>query len=111
VLREVARVFPGVVVKSGLMVGLGESEKEVVEVFRDLVSVGVSIVSVGQYLRPRKGLLDVVEYVRPEQFKRYEVLGREAGLKVVVSGPFVRSSYRAYEAYMHCVSRDSKKRV
>ena len=100
VLRCVKRLYPSIVTKSSLMVGLGESEDEVVGCLKDLAGVGVEIVTIGQYLQPNSGLLPVKEYVSPEQFKKYECLGVDAGLKVVRSGPFVRSSYKAHESYL-----------
>lgn len=82
-------------VKSGLMVGLGETPEEVAEVFNDLVAVGVTAVTVGQYLRPSDEYLPVIEYVHPDQFRRYEQMAMAAGLKKAACGPLVRSSYHA----------------
>ena len=95
VLSYVNRQKPSLVTKSGLMVGLGESEEEVLQVLIDLHSIGVSIVTIGQYLRPSSGKLSVKEYIAPEQFERYRKQGMEIGLKHVLAGPFVRSSYLA----------------
>lgn len=81
--------------KSGIMVGLGETEMEVFETMDDLIGVGCEILTIGQYLQPTKKHLDVKEYVTPEQFKKYKEIGLEKGLKFVESGPLVRSSYRA----------------
>ena len=85
----------GVLTKSGLMVGLGETEAEVARVLEDLAEAGVDVATVGQYLQPARRNLPVAEFVTPEQFRRYETLGLRAGLKRVFSGPFVRSSYMA----------------
>lgn len=85
----------GCVTKSGIMVGLGETEAEVIDVIKDLVSVGCQILTIGQYLQPTQEQVPVVEFVDPLQFKKYETLGKELGLKTVISGPFVRSSYHA----------------
>lgn len=85
----------GVTVKSGIMVGLGETKDEVKEVLRDLLAVGCDAVTIGQYLRPTRKNLEVKEYVEPEVFKEYEEYGKAIGLKHVYSGPFVRSSYNA----------------
>ncbi len=85
----------GVVAKSGIMVGIGEKPEEVYEVMDDLLSVGVKVMTIGQYLQPTKKHLEVVEYVTPEQFKEYERIGLEKGFKFVESGPLVRSSYHA----------------
>jgi len=85
-------------VKSGLMVGLGEKHKEVEIVLNDLYDVGCRIVTIGQYLQPSKKHYSVVEYVNPDQFKKYEKLAYDIGFSFVLSGPFVRSSYKAAEA-------------
>ena len=85
----------GVMTKSGIMVGLGETKDEVKEVLRDLLASGCDAVTIGQYLRPTRDNLEVKEYVDPEVFKEYEDYGRSIGLKHVYSGPFVRSSYNA----------------
>ena len=79
------------------MLGLGETDDEVVDVFRALEGVGVDVVTVGQYLRPSAWNLPVVEYATPERFERLREAGEGAGLRHVFSGPFVRSSYRAEE--------------
>ncbi len=81
--------------KSGIMVGLGENEQEVMAVLADLVAAGVQAVTIGQYLSPSAGHLPVVEYVHPDQFKNYERQARLAGFQYVASGPLVRSSYHA----------------
>ncbi len=83
------------VAKSGIMVGLGEKPEEVYEVMDDLLSAGVKVMTIGQYLQPTKKHLEVVEYITPEQFKEYEKKGLEKGFKYVESGPLVRSSYHA----------------
>jgi lipoic acid synthetase len=85
----------GMVVKSGIMLGLGETKEEVVRVMRDLVDVGCDIMTIGQYLPPTPQHLPVVEYVHPEQFTEYAAVGKSLGLKHVESGALVRSSYRA----------------
>ena len=81
--------------KSGVMLGLGEAHEEVIETLEDLRSVNVDIVTLGQYLQPTKGHLEVEEFVTPERFKEYETLGLKMGFKFVESGPLVRSSYHA----------------
>ncbi len=87
-------------IKSGFMVGLGETEEEVVALLQDLRSAGVQMVTIGQYLRPSLAHLPVVEYVSAEQFARYRQIGLSLGFHAVFSGPLVRSSYRAAEAYL-----------
>jgi lipoic acid synthetase len=81
--------------KSGIMVGLGETEEEVLETMDDLRKVGCEVLTIGQYLQPTKNHLPVQAYITPEQFKRYEEAGYEMGFRHVESGPLVRSSYRA----------------
>ncbi|HBY67046.1 MAG TPA: lipoyl synthase, partial [Flavobacteriaceae bacterium] len=81
--------------KSGIMLGLGEQEGEVIETLRDLRSVGLDIVTIGQYLQPSKKHLPVKEFITPEQFKKYEEIGLEMGFRHVESGALVRSSYKA----------------
>jgi lipoic acid synthetase len=81
--------------KSGVMLGLGESEEEIIETMTDLRSVGVDILTLGQYLQPTPKHLPVQEFVTPERFDKYGQLGREMGFRYVESGPLVRSSYHA----------------
>lgn len=85
----------GMKVKSGLMVGLGETEEEVYQTLKDLKQVGCDIVTIGQYLQPNRQKLRVKAFVSPEQFKKYETFGYEIGLSYLYCGPFVRSSYNA----------------
>lgn len=85
----------GVVSKTGIMVGIGEKEEEVIETMYDAYKAGVKVFTIGQYLQPSKEHLPVEEYVTPEQFAKYEKLGLEIGFKYVESGPMVRSSYHA----------------
>jgi len=82
-------------VKSGLMVGLGELEDEVETTLRDLKEAGCDIVTIGQYLRPSKNAIPVCEYINPKVFRKYEKLGLKLGFKSLFAGPFVRSSYMA----------------
>jgi len=89
----------GIITKSGIMVGLGETERELCNTFKMLVDAGCDILTIGQYLQPTKEHLPVKEYVTPERFKDIEELAYRAGLKYVVSGPFVRSSYFAHKGY------------
>ncbi|MFV1993882.1 MAG: lipoyl synthase [Verrucomicrobiales bacterium] len=84
-----------VATKSGLMLGLGESEQELLQAMDDLREHGVEVLTLGQYLCPSEKHLPVVDYVRPEDFERYRVIGQEKGFRHVASGPLVRSSYHA----------------
>ena len=83
--------------KSGLMLGLGETEEEVIASMEDLRNAKVDIITLGQYLQPSKKHLPVADFVTPEQFKKYEVLGKEMGFRHVESGALVRSSYKAHK--------------
>lgn len=95
VLRYVHQSKKSPFVKSGFMVGLGETEEEVKQSLKDLQEVGCSIVTIGQYLQPNKHKLTVKSFVTPTQFKEYERYGKSIGIPYVYSGPFVRSSYNA----------------
>jgi len=94
-LRRYKEQHPEVDTKSGLMVGLGETKEELIEVLKDLRRNNVDMVTIGQYLQPSKFHLAVERYVTPEEFKEYETIGYELGFKNVASGPMVRSSYHA----------------
>ena len=85
----------GIRTKSGIMLGLGESEQEVLETMDDLVNAGISIMTLGQYLQPTKAHLPVAEFVTPAQFAFYKEAGLKKGIRYVESGPLVRSSYHA----------------
>jgi lipoyl synthase len=85
----------GLRTKSGVMLGLGETDQEVEETMDDLRSVGVDILTLGQYLQPTKEHLPVSEFIHPDRFARLKVLGMEKGFRYVESGPLVRSSYHA----------------
>mgnify|MGYP002713092511 CR=1 FL=1 len=94
-LSNAKKMDPLVLTKSGIMVGLGETFDEVVEVMQDLRNVGLDILTIGQYLQPSKKHLPVERYYLPEEFDKFKELGMEMGYKWVESGPLVRSSYRA----------------
>ena len=90
----------GIKTKSGVMLGLGETEEEIVETMHDLRAVGVSILTLGQYLQPSKKHLPVVEFITPKQFDKYKEIGLSLGFQHVESSPLVRSSYHA-EKHIH----------
>jgi lipoic acid synthetase len=97
-LLENAKKFsPGMVTKSGVMVGLGEATAELVEVFRDLGTCGVDILTVGQYLRPSRDHLPIARFYTPEEFVHLKNEALRFGFRHVESGPMVRSSYHAHE--------------
>lgn len=83
--------------KSGLMLGLGETEEEVIASMEDLRNAKVDIITLGQYLQPSKKHLPVADFITPEQFKKYDVLGKKMGFRHVESGALVRSSYKAHK--------------
>ncbi|MDG2074116.1 MAG: lipoyl synthase [Polaribacter sp.] len=87
----------GMRTKSGIMLGLGEKEEEVIQTMKDLRNVGLDVITIGQYLQPSKKHLPVKEFITPEQFKKYETLGLEMGFMYVESGALVRSSYKAHK--------------
>jgi lipoic acid synthetase len=97
VLARAKEMDGTVLTKSGLMVGLGESEDEVRQTMRDLRAVDVDIVTIGQYLRPTAKHVAIDRYVHPDEFQRYKTFGLEIGFSHVESGPLVRSSYHAHE--------------
>ncbi|MEW6571032.1 MAG: lipoyl synthase [Nitrospirota bacterium] len=99
ILRYAKYYSPGILVKSGLMIGLGEKIDEVVAVLEDLKGAGCDIVTIGQYLRPSKRNLPVIDYVRPEIFDMLRNTALSMGFKYVASGPLVRSSMNAEEMY------------
>jgi lipoyl synthase len=94
-MRQTRRLLPSVYTKSGIMVGLGETDEEVREVMRDLRSVDCDILTIGQYLQPTQKHLGVEEFVTPEQFEAWRMYGEEIGFLQVVSSPLTRSSYHA----------------
>jgi lipoic acid synthetase len=94
-LADVKKIDPAIVTKSGFMLGLGERRDEVVDVMTRLHDAGCEILTIGQYLQPKREKLDVVEYIHPAVFEEYRVIGEELGFAAVFSGPFVRSSYMA----------------
>lgn len=99
VLEIIKSYDPSIVTKSGLMLGLGETLDEIRTTLRDLLSAGCQILTIGQYLKPQEGKLEVEEYIKPEFFAQLEEEGRQMGFQEVYSGPYVRSSYHAGEAY------------
>jgi lipoic acid synthetase len=97
-LAHARRLQPHIPTKSGLMLGLGETSEEVVQVMRDLRGHGVDILTLGQYLRPSPKHLPILRYLPREEFDELRTLGKEMGFTHVEAGPLVRSSYHASEA-------------
>jgi len=103
-IGRVAESAPEMIRKSGLMVGLGETRDEIVEVLGDLRDAGCQVVTIGQYLQPTAKQVEVARYWSPEEFEDLEKAGTALGLEVF-AGPFVRSSYRAEEAFLRVVGQ------
>ncbi|MEW6676107.1 MAG: lipoyl synthase [Nitrospirota bacterium] len=99
ILEYIKRIAPEINTKSGLMLGLGETLDEVIDVLRDLYGVGCELITIGQYLRPSRINLPVVEYIRPEIFEQLRLIAFRVGFKYVASAPLVRSSMNAEEMY------------
>jgi lipoic acid synthetase len=93
VITQIAK--SGITAKSGIMVGLGETEDEIFETMDDLLKVGCSVMTIGQYLQPTKTHLKVIEYIHPEIFEKWQKTGLDMGFKFIESKPLVRSSYHA----------------
>jgi len=98
-LQLVKNSHPGILIKSGFMVGLGETAEEIELLLRDLRGVGCDIVTIGQYLQPSPEHLPVGRYVHPDEFEEYRQLAEEIGFSGVASGPYVRSSYNARKIF------------
>lgn len=93
------------------MLGLGETDEEVIQTMRDLRAIDVDVVTFGQYLRPTENHLSVVKYVTPEKFQEFQRIGEEMGFKYVASGPMVRSSYKAGEFFLeNMIKRERKEK-
>lgn len=98
-LKTAKKLHPGIRTKSGIMLGLGERWPEVISVMRDLRGADCDFLTIGQYLRPRRNNIPVVEYIKPEEFERYGIKGLEMGFAAVASSPLTRSSMDAGEMF------------
>jgi lipoic acid synthetase len=96
-LHRARQLAPSMPVKTGMMLGLGETREEVLQAMSDIVTQGADILTLGQYLQPTREHLPVVRFVHPQEFAEYKELGLEMGFRHVESGPLVRSSYHAFE--------------
>lgn len=105
VLEHVKRTKPSLLTKSSIMLGVGETDSEVLQTMEDLRTAGVDIVTLGQYMRPTKRHMKVHEYVTPDKFKQWETKGNELGFLYTASGPLVRSSYKAGEFFISEILR------
>ncbi len=107
-LCQTRKLAPPVWIKSGLMLGLGETEREVEQVLHDLFDAGCRILTLGQYLRPSPRHFPVHRYVPPEEFEEWRRKALSMGFRHVASGPFVRSSYKAEELFRNLASEDAE---
>ena len=106
-LRTAKQLDKKIITKSGIMLGLGEHEEEVIAVLRELDSAGCEIITIGQYLSPSKKHYPVKEYIKPIIFERYKRVGKEMGFRHVASAPLVRSSYNAEDIF-RCITNSMK---
>lgn len=100
VLADAKEINPNLITKSSIMLGLGETDTEVEQTMKDLRSVGVDCLTLGQYMQPTTRHLKVIEYVEPSKFKQWGERGNELGFLYTASGPLVRSSYKAGEFFI-----------
>ena len=105
VLKSIKELDSTIRSKSSIMLGLGETENDLLKTMKDLREADVDILTLGQYLRPTKGHLPVREYVRPESFQHCKQVAEQLGFLYVAAGPFVRSSYRAGELFLEALIR------
>ncbi|KAF9121099.1 hypothetical protein BGW39_010846 [Mortierella sp. 14UC] len=108
VLAHAKKAKPGLLTKTSMMLGCGETEAEVIHAMDELRKANVDVLTLGQYMRPTKKHMRVHEYVKPEVFERYQKLAEERGFKYVASGPLVRSSYKAGEFYISNILKKEK---
>ena len=99
IIKWIKDINPQIISKSGIMIGLGESKEEIIEVMKDLIDANCDVLTIGQYLRPSKNHYPVKKYYTEEEFKELEEIGYSLGFKQVFSGTLVRSSYHAEEVY------------
>ena len=108
-LKQAKVLDENLLTKSGLMLGLGESWEEVIEVMADLRQVGCDLLTIGQYLQPSLEHHKLVRYIHPEEFEKYQIVGRKLGFVSVMSGPLVRSSFHAAEMYISATWESKQK--
>src|ERR687889_266769 len=105
VLKKIKDINSLIYTKSSIMLGLGESEEEVIQTMKDLRSVGVNILTMGQYLQPTPKHLPLIEFISPEKFNWFREIAERMGFVYVASGPLVRSSYRAGEFFLEKICK------
>ncbi|MEI7475121.1 MAG: lipoyl synthase [bacterium] len=99
-LEYIKKTSPTILTKTGMMVGLGETEDQIISTLKDLQAINCDIVTIGQYIQPTKNHLDVEKYYTPEEFEHLQNLAKEIGIKFPIAGPLVRSSYKAKEVLL-----------
>lgn len=104
-LAQAKEILPGIITKSGIMVGLGETEEELLEAMRELREAGCDLLTIGQYLQPSLLHHGVVKFIPPDKFEEYARLGRDMGFREVASAPLVRSSFHAAELFTKASTR------
>jgi len=109
VLKQAKKFSNSLITKSSLLLGMGETEKEVIQVMKDLYKVNCDVLILGQYLAPTRRHYPVREFITPEQFKRYKDIGLRLRLRAVLSSPLARTSYKAEEVYNSLKKIDKKK--
>ncbi|AMD19625.1 HCL526Wp [Eremothecium sinecaudum] len=111
VLNRAKQTVPSLITKTSIMLGIGETDDQVIQTLRDLREIDCDIVTFGQYMRPTKRHMKVVEYIKPEKFEHWKEVAMNMGFKYCASGPLVRSSYKAGEAFIEGIlkSREQKK--
>jgi lipoic acid synthetase len=108
VLESIKELDSSIYSKSSIMLGLGEEEADLIATMRDLRRVGVDVLTLGQYLRPSKRHIPIIDFVSPEHFEYYKQKAEEIGFLYVAAGPLVRSSYRAAEFFVETLVHDRK---
>jgi len=108
-LEHAKEINPDLYTKTSIMLGLGETDEEVIQTMKDLRAIDVDVVTFGQYLRPTDNHLSVVDYVTPEKFDEYRVMAEDMGFKYCASGPMVRSSYKAGEFFLENMIKRERK--
>ena len=111
VLERAKQTNSSLITKTSLMLGFGETDDQVLQTLRDLREIGCDVVTFGQYMRPTKRHMKVVEYIKPEKFDYWRDTALDMGFLYVASGPLVRSSYKAGEAFIENVLKKRKHNV
>lgn len=108
VLKRAKETVPSLITKTSVMLGLGETDDQIIQTMQDLRAINCDVITFGQYMRPTKRHMKVVEYVRPEKFDYWKDKAKEMGFLYCASGPLVRSSYKAGEAFIENVLNKRK---